>query len=485
MINAQRLLSIALAISFAAVSSVSAQAIFDATLTEDVETVRIVASGRRYSPRQSVAPGGTPRHTANYEVEVIWNPDQRRAREEWTQQNFYPVEIELPFAMTYGEIAGIKEGRDNFGSPATAARPLGAARIGTNFKDLWLTNPILLAAQADALPAAEISVGGETLERVTFSALDTEWTMLIDPATQLPREVVAMESDPHNGQISNRVVFSDWLDVSGVPFPFRIEQYLNGALLRREIRSSIAINSLADESRLELPGDLPETDAAMRNWGWQRSHLLLARAGLGGPMDVPAIDNVTFTEVGPDIYQVAGSGHHALAIIGPTGIAVIDAPWFPERSATILQQMAERWPELAVRYIILTHHHIDHTGGFRTFVEAGATLVAHADSLPFFEAALANAGHSNFDSIAVGDSVLLEGIARNIGVYELVNSHSDGAVMAYVPDSKLLFNADIYSPGRELQFDWMQGLFDAVRYHAIDVERHVGGHGDGFDAGPD
>ena len=99
MIYARRLLSIALAISFAAVSSVSAQAIFDATLTEDVETVRIVASGRRYSPRQSVAPGGTPRHTANYDIEVIWNPDQQRAREEWTQQNLYPVEIELPFAM--------------------------------------------------------------------------------------------------------------------------------------------------------------------------------------------------------------------------------------------------------------------------------------------------------------------------------------------------------------------------------------------------
>ena len=83
-----------------------------------------------------------------------------------------------------------------------------------------------------------------------------------------------------------------------------------------------------------------------------------------------------------DIYQVAGSGHHALAIIGSTGIAVVDAPWFPERSATILRQMAERWPELPIRYIIVTHHHIDHTGGFRSFVEAGATLVAHEDLVP-------------------------------------------------------------------------------------------------------
>ncbi|MGI9258031.1 MAG: MBL fold metallo-hydrolase [Gammaproteobacteria bacterium] len=483
--KSQVLVTLILALTFSVIGTANGQGIFDATVTDEIETIQMVASGRRYAPRQSISPGGSPQHTSNYEIEVTWNPGEWLAREEKVQQNIYPVQIELPYTMTYGETAGIKEGRDSFGSPVTDERPMAPARIGTNFKDLWLTNPVLLAVQADVLSTADISVGGENLLRVTFAALDTEWHMIIDPATQLPREVVTIESDPHNGRIPNRVVFSNWQDVSGVPFPFQIEQYLGGDLLRREIRSSIEINARNAERQLELPDDLPETDEAMRQWGWQRSHLLLARASLGGPMDVPDIDNVTFDEVGPDIFQVTGSIHHALVVAGPSGIAVVDAPWFPERSEIIMRQIEERWPGLPIRYIILSHHHIDHTGGFRSFVEAGATLVAHADSVPFFEAAMENAGHSNFDSISVADSVSLDGIGRTIGVYELTNAHSDGAVVAYVPDTKLLFNADIYSPGRELQFDWMHDLFDEVRYHGLDVERHVGGHGDGYDAGRD
>jgi len=396
----------------------------------------------------------------------------------------YPVDTVLEFTHTYSETAGVKEGRHSFFASGPSTAPLGAARLGTNFKDLWLTNPIILGAHADAsLPATRISIDGGPMERVTLSAHDTEWTMILDAGTGLPAEVITTEADPNNAQAPNRVVFSSWREVSGVPFPFQIEQYVNGKLMRREIRSSIEVN--ARDADIDVPDDLEATDAASREWGWARSHLLLGRAGLGGPEDNPQISNVAFTEVGPDIYQVAGGSHHGLAIIGPDGIAMVDAPWFPERSAVILEQMQTRWPDLPVRYIILTHHHLDHTGGFRGFVEAGATVVAHEDAVPFFEEALLLAGHPNTRAVSVRDSAALEGIGRRIEVYDIQNSHSDAAVAAYVPDTRLLFNADLFSPGRGLQFaPWMNGLLNSVRYHGIEVERHVGGHGAGFGPAP-
>ena len=296
--------------------------------SENIETVRIVASGQRYSPRQSVAPAGTPRHTANYDVTVTWNPGGWQAREEWLQHNLYPLETDLPFTMTYHETAGIKDGRDSFGLPSPVVGPMDAARIGANFKDLWLTNPIILSGYSDALPATPISLGGVTMERVVLSAHDTQWVMIVDPATGLPVEVTTTEADPNNAQAPNRVVFSDWREVSGVPFPFQVEQFINGRLLRREIRSSIEVNPRNANRQLELADDLEGTDEALRDWGWSMSHLLLARAGLGGPADTPQIENVQFNEVGPDIYQVAGGSHHGLAIVGPDGIAMVDAPWF-------------------------------------------------------------------------------------------------------------------------------------------------------------
>ena len=284
-----------------------AQAPLDTSLVESVETVRITASGQRFVPRQSLTPGGAPKHTADYDVTVTWNPGGWLAREEWQLDTVFPVVTGFAYSMTYGELAGIKDGQDNFRAALDGPTPLSAARIGANFKDLWLTNPLILAANSQAsLPPVEFASGGNVRHRIALSAHDTEWTLVIDPATGLPSEVTTMEQDPIYGQGPNRVVFSDWREVSGVPFPFQVEQFLNGGLLRREIRSAIEVN--------------------------------------------------------------------------PT----------------------------------------------------------------------------------------------------------DAMVGAYVPDTRLFFNSDLYSPGRELHFPLsMNALFAAVRYHGLNVERHVGSHGMGYDSEPE
>ena len=465
----------------------AAQAPFDPSLVEAVETVRITASGQRFVPRQSLAPGGAPRHTADYNVTVTWNAGAWQAREEWRLNTLYPLQTSFAYHMTYGELAGFKDGQDNFRAALDGPTPLAAARIGANFKDLWLTNPLILAAHSEAsLPHVEFSSGGNPRQRMVLSAHSTEWAMVVNPSTGLPEAVTVMEQDPLNGEAPNRVVFSDWREVSGVPFPFQIEQFLNGGLLRREIRSAIEVNPADADSVLTIPGGVEAGDAAHRDWGWDRSHLLLARAGLGGPADTPQFDNVELLEVGPDIYQVIGGSHHGLAVVGPDGVAVVDAPWYPERSNTLLRLLEDRWPDLPVRYIIMTHHHLDHSGGFLSFVEAGATLVAHEDAVSFYARALALAGFRGMSSVAVDGHAELEGIDRTIGIYDIPNPHSDAHVGAYVPDTKLFFNSDLYSPGRELQFPVsMRALFAAVRYHGLDVERHVGSHGLGYDSEPE
>ena len=464
-----------------------AQAPLDPSLAETVETVRITASGQRFVPRQSLTPGGAPRHTANYDVTVTWNPGGWQAREEWQLDTLYPLQTSFAYSMTYGELAGVKEGQDNFRAALDGPTPLAAARIGANFKDLWLTNPLILASHSEAaLPPVDFASGGNVRQRIVLSAHGTEWTLVVDPATGLPEAVSVMEQDPLNGEGPNRVEFSDWREVAGVPFPFQVEQYLNGGLLRREIRSTIEVNPAEADSVLTVPDGIEAGNAAHRDWGWSMSHLLLARAGLGGPADTPHFDNVDFLEVGPDIYQIVGGSHHGLAVVGPDGIAVVDAPWYPERSDTLLRLLEERWPELSVRYIIMTHHHLDHSGGFRSFVEAGATLVAHKDAVWFYEEALAQAGFRGMSAIAVDGHAELDGIGRAIGVYDIPNPHADAHVGAYVPDTRLFFNSDLYSPGRELQFPVsMQALFTAVRYHGLDVERHVGSHGLGYDSEPE
>lgn len=229
----------------------------------------------------------------------------------------------------------------------------------------------------------------------------------------------------------------------------------------------------------------PDAWRAREEWGWSMSHFFLARAGLGAPQDYPETHTVSLLEVGDDIYQIQeGGSSNNLLIVGPDGLAIVDAPWFPERSEAVLRHLAERWPEKPLRYVILTHHHIDHTGGFRGYVQAGATLVTSQDNASFFTSALERAGQTGAAVIAVGQRATLNGIGRTVEVYEVLNSHADGTLVAYVPDARVAFVTDLFSPGRPrrdgVEALWTSELVASMKFHGVEVERYVGGHGAGY-----
>ncbi len=453
-------------------------------LAKDVTSIRIESTGQHYTPRQSTTPDGVSRHTSDYTLTVVWEPDAWRAREEWGIHTVYPVFGDLSFTMTYHESFGLTAGQDSR-APSPATRPMSGARIGANFKNLWLTNPLILAAHAEAIPGSEFKIEDRRYQRMMLFAHDTQWSMILDQSNGLPVEITTIEVDPHKGETEHKVIFSDWREVSGVPFPFQVEQFLDDKLLRRETRNSIDVNPGIAPRLLALSDDLQETDESLREWGWSMSHFFLARAGLGAPQDYPETHTVSLLEVGDDIYQVQGGGSsNNLLIVGPDGLAIVDAPWFPERSEAVLRHLAERWPEKPLRYVILTHHHIDHTGGFGGYVQAGATLVTSQDNASFFTNALERAGQTGAAVIAVGQRATLEGIGRPVEVYEVINSHADGTLVAYVPDARVAFVTDLFSPGRPrrggVEALWTSELVASMKYHGVEVERYVGGHGAGY-----
>jgi glyoxylase-like metal-dependent hydrolase (beta-lactamase superfamily II) len=88
----------------------------------------------------------------------------------------------------------------------------------------------------------------------------------------------------------------------------------------------------------------------------------------------------TITRIGDGIYAAFGGDDdpaesNAGFIVGSNGVVVIDT--FEDVSpARDLLAAIRKITNQPIRYVINTHHHLDHVGGNAVFAEAGATILA-------------------------------------------------------------------------------------------------------------
>ena len=121
-------------------------------------------------------------------------------------------------------------------------------------------------------------------------------------------------------------------------------------------------------------------------------------------------------------------------------------------------QVKQLAPGKPIRDVINTHTHFDHSGGLRAAAAEGATIITHADNVPYFERAFATHSKIAPDRLtasgkraqfqAVTSKLVLDDGTRTIEIHRIPRSvHSDTLLMAYLPKEKLLIEADAYTPG--------------------------------------
>jgi glyoxylase-like metal-dependent hydrolase (beta-lactamase superfamily II) len=136
---------------------------------------------------------------------------------------------------------------------------------------------------------------------------------------------------------------------------------------------------------------------------------------------------------------------------------VVEAPQSEARTRAALAGARRQRPEKPLRYLVNTHHHFDHSGGIRTAIAEGLTIVTHAGNEAWYREVASRAFTIAADSLAraprepqietVTDRRIYQDASRTVEVHALEgNAHSATMLVVWLPRERLLIEADVYSP---------------------------------------
>jgi glyoxylase-like metal-dependent hydrolase (beta-lactamase superfamily II) len=261
---------------------------------------------------------------------------------------------------------------------------------------------------------------------VTFTANGHKFVGMLNAQNQVEK-VQAWIDNPVLGDMLVETTFADYKDMGGVLFPGTIKRTQGGHPILDLTVTSAKTNAVA---AIEAPE--------------------AAKAA------APAVE-VTSEQLAPGVYYLRGGTHHSVAIDQADHVVVVEGPQTEARSLAVIAKVKELIPNKPLKYLVNTHVHFDHSGGLRTWVDEGATIVTHEMNKGYYETAWAAPHTLNPDRLAqskktpafetFADKHVLTDGKRAIEIYPIASSgHNDAFAMVYLPREGILIEADAYTP---------------------------------------
>jgi glyoxylase-like metal-dependent hydrolase (beta-lactamase superfamily II) len=453
-------LTIALAASSGALQAQSLQEVTDAAGVANIKSIEFSGTGRWYQFGQAPNPDSAwpPFEVKSFASDI--NYDAASAR---VQSVRYQVVEPGRFRPT-----PVEQRNDQFVSGSTAwnestsgnAANEQPAAVEERLAEIWSTpHGFLKAALANNATTKPVDGGVE----VTFNINGKYRYVGIVNAKNQVTQVSTWIDNPILGDTLVETKFSDYKDFGGIQFPAQIVRNQGGHPVLDINVASVKLNPAVD---IKPPQDL---------------------------VKAPAV-NVTSEKLADGVYFLTGGTHHSVAIDQADHIAIIEAPLNEERSLAVIAKAKELIPGKSIKYLINTHAHFDHSGGLRTFVDEGAEIVTLKANQAYYEKVWAAPHAINPDHLAkskkeahflsfAGKHVLTDG-KRPIEIHSIAgNGHNDAFVLVYLPNEKVLVEADAYTPtaanvpAPAIPNPYSVNLYENIQKLNLNVEKIAGIHG--------
>ena len=199
-------------------------------------------------------------------------------------------------------------------------------------------------------------------------------------------------------------------------------------------------------------------------------------------------------KVAEGIFWITGGSHHSMAVDMGDHVVLIEAPQNEARSNAVIAETRKLIPNKPIRFVVNTHLHFDHSGGLRTYVDEGATVVTHQANQAFYEKAWSGPRTIIGDRLSksgkkwtfqgVTDRSVLQGAGnRTIELHVLRgNPHNEQTLIAWLPADKILFQSDMMNPPAPdapvpPPTPALINFYDTLQKLNIQPAQIVGGHG--------
>jgi cyclase len=190
-------------------------------------------------------------------------------------------------------------------------------------------------------------------------------------------------------------------------------------------------------------------------------------------------------QVKPGLYLITGAGGNSTLRITSEGLILVDGKLPGEANYNELMGLIKSVSDKPIKYLIVTHHHQDHTGNNQRFLDAGVPVVATENLKNDLVTYTASPKPASPSVTYPGAEYTIHLGGETVELHHFGRAHTSGDTVVYFPAQKVVCVSDVVTtgktaplidyPGGGSALDWSNVLAGILK---LDFDAAIPGNGD-------